>query len=241
MQFSLTPTLNAKIEKIVRQTLAEQVYADLKALLQAGEVEPGQRFTLRGLAATIGTSAMPVREAINRLAAEQALEVLPNRAIRVPMMTRARFLELRTIRIHLEGLAVEHAATMQNDDDLARIEHDEQAFRHACLHADGRQAVRSNKNLHFNVYRAARMPTLLRMIESLWLQIGPVLNYDLASSRERMEHSEAGRHHAAMVAAIRARDGAAARLALEADLTSASEFILASAALDSGQVEPART
>jgi len=230
MQSSLTlkdSNVDAKIEKIVRQTLAEQVYADLKALLQAGEVEPGQRFTLRGLAATIGTSAMPVREAINRLTAEQALEVLPNRAIRVPMMTRARFLELRTIRIQLEGLAVEHAAARRDDDDLACIERDEQAFRLACVHADGRQAVRTNKSLHFNVYRAARMPTLLRMIESLWLQIGPVLNYDLASSRERMAHSEAGRHHAAMAAAIRARNGAAARTALEADLTSASEFILA--------------
>jgi len=225
MQPSLTP--DAQIKKIVRQTLAEQVYTDLKALLQAGEIEPGQRFTLRGLAATIGTSAMPVREAINRLAAEQALEVLPNRAIRVPVMTRARFLELRTIRIELEGLAVEHAAAMRDDDDLARIDHDEQAFRQACASADGRQAVRTNKNLHFNIYRAARMPSLLQIIEGLWLQIGPVLNYDLASSRERMVHSQAGRHHAAMAAAIRAHDGAAARLALEADLVSASEFILA--------------
>jgi len=223
---TLNDGVNGKIEKIVRHTLVEQVYADLKALLQAGEVEPGQRFTLRGLAATIGTSVMPVREAINRLAAEQALEVLPNRAIRVPLMTRARFLELRTIRIQLEGLAVEHAAALRDDDDMARIEHDEQAFRQACAHADGRQAVRTNKSLHFNVYRAARMPTLLRMIESLWLQIGPVLNYDLASGYERMAHCEAGRYHAAMAAAIRARDGASARAALEADLTSASEFIL---------------
>jgi len=219
--------LDEKIEKIVRQTLAEQVYADLKNLLQAGEVEPGQRFTLRGLASTIGTSAMPVREAIGRLAAEQALEVLPNRAIRVPLMTRARFLELRTIRINLEGLAAEQAATRRDAQDLARIERDEQAFRQACAQADGRQAVRTNKSLHFNLYRAARMPVLMQFIESLWLQIGPVLNYDLLSSRERMEHSEASRHHAALVAAVRAGDGVAARAALMADLMSASEFILA--------------
>ena len=74
-------------------------------------MEPGQRFTLRGLAAAIGTSAMPVREAVTRLAAEQALEVLPNRAIRVPLMTRERFLELRTIRLQLECLAIEAPPT----------------------------------------------------------------------------------------------------------------------------------
>jgi len=170
---------------------------------------------------------MPVREAVSRLAAEQALEVLPNRAIRVPLMTRTRFLELRTIRIDLEGLAVERAAAVRSDADLARIERDEQAFRQACTQADGRQAVRTNKNLHFNLYRAARMPVLMQFIESLWLQIGPVLNYDLLSSRERMAHSQASRHHAALVAAVRAGDGAAARAALTADLVSASEFILA--------------
>ena len=65
------------MEKIVRQTLSDQVYGDLKELLQAGEMEPGQRFTLRGLAAAIGTSAMPVREAVTRLAAEQALKCCP--------------------------------------------------------------------------------------------------------------------------------------------------------------------
>ena len=119
------------MEKIVRQTLSDQVYGDLKELLQAGEMEPGQRFTLRGLAAAIGTSAMPVREAVTRLAAEQALEVLPNRAIRVPLMTRERFLELRTIRLQLECLAIEAAADKRDDNELAEIQRHEQEFLQA--------------------------------------------------------------------------------------------------------------
>ena len=70
------------------------------------------------------------------------------------------------------------------------------------------------------------MPALLQIIESLWLQIGPVLNYDLASSAARLSQGEAHLHHRAMVAAIEKRDPAA-RQALHADLLSASEYILA--------------
>src|SRR3546814_5225300 len=110
-------------------TLWGRGYADLKELLMAGGMGPGQGFALRGLAATVGTSAMPVREAVGRLAAEQALEVMPNRAIRVPIMTRDRFLELRTIRIQLEGLAIVQAAQHRSAAELAEIQAYEQEFR----------------------------------------------------------------------------------------------------------------
>src|SRR3546814_5729468 len=106
-------------------------------------MEPGQRFTLRGLAATVGTSAMPVREAVGRLAAEQTLEVLPNRAIRVPIMTRGRFLELRPIRIQLEGLAIVQAAQHRSAAELAEIQAYEQEFRLAREQPD-RKSTRMN-------------------------------------------------------------------------------------------------
>ena len=190
-------------------------------------MEPGQRFTLRGLAAAIGTSAMPVREAVTRLAAEQALEVLPNRAIRVPLMTRERFLELRTIRLQLECLAIESAADKRDEDELAEIQRHEQEFLQARAQPDSRAAVRANKNLHFAIYRSARMPALLQIIESLWLQIGPVLNYDLASSARAPEPGRGpsapprhGRRHRKTRSRRRAQ-------ALHADLLSASEYILA--------------
>lgn len=117
-----TGGLDARVGRVVRQTLADQVYGDLKELLLSGRAAPGERFTLRGLAAAIGTSAMPVREAVSRLVAENALEVLPNRAVRVPLMSRARFTELRLIRVSLEGLAATTAASAASDTDIAEVE-----------------------------------------------------------------------------------------------------------------------
>ena len=222
-----------KVTRLSRVTLGEQVYQDLRELLVAGQVAPGEKFTLRGLAKAIGTSSMPVREAVSRLAAENALEILPNRAIRVPIMTRERFIELRIIRTEVEGLAVQIAAERATPDEI------EEAARHQEVFAaesrkrnpDGAIALKANKDLHFAVYRAARMPVLLQLIEGLWLQIGPVINLDLRASGRRLHAVEAHKHHARLIEAMRRRDGRAARAALADDIRSAAEFILAGGGL----------
>lgn len=220
--------LDARMVRIVRQTLADQVYGDLKELLLAGRAAPGERFTLRGLAGAIGTSAMPVREAVSRLVTENALEVLPNRAVRVPLMSRARFTELRLIRVSLEGLAVTVAATAATDEEIAEVARFERLFaaERDKKRPDGAAAMRHNKDLHFALYRAAHLPTLMQMIEGLWLQIGPVLNLDFRAGPERVREGEAHIHHAALIGALRARDPEAARAALVTDIWSAGDFIL---------------
>lgn len=221
-------TFDTRVNRIVRQTLADQVYADLKELLLEGRAVPGERFTLRGLAGAIGTSPMPVREAVSRLAAENALEVLPNRAVRVPLMSRARFAELRLIRTSLEGLAAATAAAQASAEEIAEIIRFEHLFAAERDEAqpDGQRAMRNNKALHFTLYRAAHLPTLFQMIEGLWLQIGPVLNLDFCAGPDRVRQGDAHIHHAALVRALQARDPERARAALVADIWSAGDFIL---------------
>lgn len=218
-----------KVARLSRVTLGEQVYQDLRELILAGQIAPGEKFTLRGLAEAMGTSSMPVREAVSRLAAENALEILPNRAIRVPIMTRERFVELKIIRTEIEGLAVEMATIRAEARDI------EEAVEHQGVFAresrkpdpDGALALRANKNLHFAIYRAARMPQLLQIIEGLWLQVGPVINLDLRASGRRLHAVEAHKHHARLIEAMRAGDAKAARRALADDIHTAAEFILA--------------
>lgn len=220
--------IDTRVSRIVRHTLADQVYGHLKELLLEGRAAPGERFTLRGLAAAIGTSAMPVREAVSRLATENALEVLPNRAVRVPLMSRARFIELRLIRTSLEGLAAASAArdaSAGEIDEIAAFEHLFAAERDEAQ-PDGARAMHNNKHLHFALYRAAHLPTLFQMIEGLWLQIGPVLNLDFCAGPDRVRQGEAHVHHAALVRALKARDPEGARAALVADIWSAGDFIL---------------
>lgn len=228
-----------KVARISRVTLADRVYQDLTELLLAGQIAPGEKFTLRGLAEAIGTSSMPIREAVGRLSAEGALQVLPNRAIRVPIMTRERFVELRTIRIEIEGLAAEIAAGRATDAEIAGIARHQAAFEHESKKPDpdGAVALKANKELHFALYRAAAMPTLMQIIEGLWLQVGPVINFDLRASGRRLHAVEAHKHHARILEGMRSRDAAMARAALAADIESAAEFILASGNLPAAATE----
>src|SRR5215212_6725683 len=103
-------TAFASIGRLERVILAERVYSELRNLLMAGELAPGQKLSLRSVAETLGVSMMPVREAVTRLAADQALEVLFNRAVSVPLMTRAQFQDLTTVWSAIEGVATEQAA-----------------------------------------------------------------------------------------------------------------------------------
>ncbi|KAG0755593.1 hypothetical protein G6F22_020562 [Rhizopus arrhizus] len=76
--------LEGLLDKQERVTVADQIYQQTRQLLMSGAVPPGEKITLRGLAAALNTSPMPVREAVNKLVAEGALEMLPSRGRRVP-------------------------------------------------------------------------------------------------------------------------------------------------------------
>ena len=221
------PTAIAQIGPLERITLGDRVHMELRELLMSGELAPGQKMSLRSVAETLGVSIMPVREAVSRLVSDQSLEVLPNRAVRVPLMSRARFRELTAVRLAVEGFAAEEAARSRTTADLMAMRRFEEVFQVEArkLNPQASQAVRANKELHFAVYRATGLPTLVGIIEGLWLKIGPVLNLDLKASPERLRTGGAAERHRRLVLAVEAGDGTAARLALRDDIQLAASFI----------------
>ena len=207
-----------------------------------GRMMPGEQISLRGTATALGVSVMPVREAVHRLAAEQALELTPNRALRVPRMTVSQFREITAIRINLEGLATERAAALLDDAGVARIAELNTQFADEMGRAapDGAKLIALNKALHFAVYEGARMPTLMKMIEALWLRIGPILNYDLRSGSRRVGDGVAAAHHARLVEALKRHDGAAAREALRGDIEAVADFIVSAGVLVTADADGGR-
>lgn len=218
---------------IRRETLGDRVFAELRDLLAAGELAPGERLSLRSVAETLGVSVMPVREAITRLVADDALEVLPSRAVQVPEMTLETFGELTTVRIAVEGFAAERAASFRDAEDLAAIRGFAAAFETGAgaPEPDMRAVVRANRDFHFAIYAAAGLPALTAIIEGLWLRIGPVLNFDLRSSPQRLASGGARSCHARLCRAVEERDPAAARRALADDIEAAAAFIARSGRL----------
>ncbi len=215
------------IGALARETLGERVTGELRALLVAGRLAPGEKLSLRRVAEALGVSMMPVREAVSRLAADGALEVLPGRAVRVPVLSLAQFRELTRLRLVVEGFAAEEAARQATPADVDRIAAFDAAFRQAASAdpPDSAAAVAANRDLHFALYEAAAMPSLIEMIERLWLKAGPILNLDMRHEPRRLEGGSAMQAHARLLEAVRRRDAPAARAALEDDIAAAAAHI----------------
>jgi DNA-binding GntR family transcriptional regulator len=227
--------LAAALRNPADTSLRSQVYESLRTALTAGQFVPGQKLTFRFVAGALGVSLTPVREALRRLIAEGAFEMQPNRSVRVPLMTRAKILELRDIRMAVEGLAVEKAAARANRQQIAvlrRIALDIATARSRGDSAMDRQNVRE---FHFALYAIADQPTLLRVIEGLWLQTGPYMNLlypDFISSPRGPQT------RARIIRALQAHDVVASRREIENDIRNALSYI-ADLADDSGNIAPA--
>lgn len=214
------------------ETLGERVYQELRNLLMNGKLLPNEKLSLRSVAEALGVSMMPVRQAVSRLVADGALTVLPNRAVCVPLMTRAKLRELTQLRIEIEGYAAAQSALNRTDYDLQRIRQLDQQFR-AALHAKNAElpkVLRLNKELHFEVYRSAQSSTLVAIIEGLWLKVGPTINLDLGAS-QRLISGGAEKHHERLLKAIQSSRPDAARKALGEDIQESVAFILEHGAL----------
>lgn len=211
-----------------RQTLGADVYSQIRELLISGQMMPGEQISLRTTATALGVSVMPVREAVYQLVAEQALEVTPNRTIRVPRITVSQFLEITAIRIHVEGLAVQRACDTVTAALLARLKtcNDALSVEMGKSAPAATRLIGLNKAFHFSIYQAAGMPILLQMIESLWLRIGPILNYDLRSGSTRVQERVAAKHHARLIEALTRRQAHEAKTALKGDIESAARYIV---------------
>ena len=218
---SLNVDLVSAIAPVERETLNDRVYRELKNSIMAGSFKPGSELTLRSVADALGTSLMPVRDAMRRLVSERALEVLPSRKIALPVLTVDRFLELRRIRIMLEGEATAMAAGKISPRQLSNCR--VLLKKLDVLDQDRRgQFWALNQKLHFAIYEAAQSPLLLSIIESLWLQIGPLLTR-IPVSRAVEDSADA---HKLLVNALERHDPIAARRALERDLTELTERVL---------------
>ncbi|WP_033876300.1 GntR family transcriptional regulator, partial [Pseudomonas aeruginosa] len=158
------------------ENLQERLYQRLREDLLAGRFQPGERLKIRDLANQWGTSPMPVRAALQRLVAEGALEGEAQRSLRVPLMTRERFLQILQVRLSLEGLAAESASGRLDEQALEGLEGCLRRMEDALRRREVQAYLEANSEFHLTLYRACGNPVLLRLIETLWLQVGPFFN-----------------------------------------------------------------
>jgi len=218
------------LDRVEKLTLQERVYSELRDALMAGRFLPGTPVTIRGLAEQLGVSSMPVRESLMRLVAERAMEVMPNRTVRITNPSDERVRELWRVRMVVEGDAAARAAELRSERELDDLHSSNEAFRAAVKRGHLEDLTAANQRFHFTLYDAAHSEILSPIIQSLWMQAGPFLRMHYPEHFELQKKSvaEIYRHysenHDRIIEAVTARDGEAARRELIKDLKQAADW-----------------
>ncbi len=203
------PNARDRIEQVLRQALI------------TGRIQPGHSMTLRGLAEELGTSPMPVREAIRGLAAEHALDISGSGRIAVPRMSERKFAELLRARSLLEPEVAALAAAELGPADVRRLEALDDAVDDSLVSGDVEGYMRLNHAFHFAIYEASRSDVFLPLIESVWLQVGPFMR----SIYGRVGTARLVDHHKVAIAAVAAGDAEALRRAIADDIAEGMRLI----------------
>jgi DNA-binding GntR family transcriptional regulator len=204
-------------------SLSDQVYVRLRTALMRAELRPNQRLKIRDVAAQMGTSETPVREAIKQLAQDGAIEIKARHYVRVRQLGLKEYLEIRDIRLNLEPLAAERALPHIRDADIADLAATHDRLVAAERGGDWPTALQTNFDFHFGLYWRSQMPTLIAMLEALWIRIGPLLSdlYPDAHPTYMDRHQ-----HLNVLDALRAGDAYFLREAIRQDLMEGGRNLL---------------
>lgn len=219
------------------ETLAvhDQVYAALRDALINGRIAPGRGVSLRSLAAELGVSPMPVRDAVRRLVAERALAINPaNKRLSAPSLTAARLDQLTLARGWIEPELAARAAPLADNALIQALQAIDDDINAALRTGDVDRYMAANHAFHFRLYERSGAEVLLSLAGSLWLQIGPFMRVVFGRIGTLGLTAD---HHAEALAALKAGDVDGVRRAIAADLAEGMEAMSA-AVQDGGPASP---
>lgn len=188
-----------------RESAAEAAYQALRADILGGALAEGERLTETALAARLGISRTPVREALNRLAVEGFVEREPGHAARVASFPEDEVEQIFQIRVLLESVAARRAAVHATEAEVAELRAVAEEIE-AGTPPEGPEGfarlAAANERFHAAVMRAAKAHRLAGLL-SVTVQAALIQRtYRVFSARD-LERS--ARHHLELVEAIAAR------------------------------------
>lgn len=147
-------------------TAHETVYRRLRGDIATGQLGPGTRLVQRKLATRMGTSTIPIIDALRRLEGEGLLVTTPGVGTHVRRWAPEEIEEVYMMRAALEGVAARFFAQRATSADLAMLDvyHDE--FEAAVASGCINRCRETDERLHFHIARGSRSSELCRLIDN---------------------------------------------------------------------------
>src|SRR5438067_596111 len=212
-------------QKVQAQSLVDVVAERIEAAIISGALEPGSRLSEQALAASLGVSRGPLREAIRRLEGRKLLQRIPNIGVRVASLSLRDLNEILQIREALEGMACALAAKNMTDAEIAGLQQLLDKHEHQKSVQEGKGYYQESKDFdfHFRIVTGARNA---RMSEMLMGDLYYLLRiYRYKSSTKPGRAKAALQEHKDIVAAIARRDPVAAEQKMRDHLRNARLYV----------------
>lgn len=148
--------------------VADQVFEAIHAAIMDGTYPAEHRLRIRDVAGELGTSVMPVREAIRRLEESGLVETLPNRGARVKGFTPSELLHVYAVRRLLEVEAAGLGVATVSDADVETLRDAFAAMESHLQAGDVVPFLDADERFLDVLYEAAGNPVLLDTIHGLW-------------------------------------------------------------------------
>jgi DNA-binding GntR family transcriptional regulator len=212
--------------------VVERVYDSLRGSLLGGRFAAGQRLVEAELAARLGVSRTPIREAIFRLEAEGLVESLPNGGVAVRNL-EADLADIYDLRQLLEGHATALAAQRISSEELAELEQANERLLEAPDDLPLERRAEINNTFHRLLIEGSHSPHLIRMVRSYQGYFTPrsmlgLYDYDRATALQVYQA------HRAIVEALRRRDGELAQRLVREHFASMLAVVQSAVSADSG-------
>lgn len=185
----------------------------LRDAIVSGELLPGERLNQLAVAEHFQVSRIPIRNALQRLAAEGLVTLRAHRTATVTELSLEELEEIYAIRATLEGVTAEIATdsmTAERIDELASV------VRALDETDDPQTWIELNQRFHAGIYESAGRPRTVALIRQLRQLSGPYIKHYIVERTYRTQ-AQAGHHR--IMAACRDRDATRARLETEKHLS----------------------
>ena len=164
-----SPTPESQLShRISTSLLADQVHAALRDWIASGAWPPGKRLRIREVAAAVGTSEMPVREAFRRLEQAGLITVEPYKGATVRSLSIDSLEQIYGVRIMLEAEAARLGVEGAGDDVIATMTTHWERLQSASERGDIGEAVAEDERVLDAVYSTGSNEVLVRLIHELW-------------------------------------------------------------------------